>query len=179
MSNLRDYFGVWHRCGNTAFWKTVYPARAGMGGIYVDPVDSVLVFAHDYPSVGGPAIRLWRRVPPDAGAEVWGPAVERLPRHMREVYENFMMSLLSGWTVRYWDKERMLRWFLDNYREQGKAYERGEERTDEFLEPAREEVLTAIKKVVGALGDAVSPEVRLILRDELDEALLDWGIMEC
>jgi len=175
---LRDYFHVWSRCGGSAFWEQVYPQRAGMLGLWIDPIDAVMLYAQEHPYVGGPAVQIVRSEAPDGEDPAWGPAADTLPRHMHEVYDDFQAGLFLA-SVFGWEKEQMLRWFLSFYYSQGEAYERGKERADDFHEPAREEVLTAVKKVLGALGGAKRTERIVVLKEDLEEALLNMGLVEC
>lgn len=179
MAGLRDFFGVWERCGGSSFWRMTYPQRTGMAGLYVDPIDFVMVYVHEHPQVGGPAVEIRTTAPAQEGHDDWRAAVQALPAHMRTVYEYFTSALLFGWSVRDWGKEDMLRWFLESYKKQGRPYEEGTERADDFLEPAREEVLTAVKKVLGNIGAGGRRERRVVLKEDLEEALVASGVPEC
>ena len=57
--DLREHFGVWERCGNTRFWRKV-DWREGYAPftqhLFINPVDGVMIYAHDHPHAGGPAL---------------------------------------------------------------------------------------------------------------------------
>jgi hypothetical protein len=187
MSGLREFFYVWKRCGDTSYWKKVYPERQGTNvvyDVYVDPINAMVVSVYEHPlGVGGPAVQLQRStVPPNVPDPIWNRAVEMLPLHMKRAIRRFGSSLALLQVMRglepWQEKTVMLEWFLENYHEQGEVFARGEERAADFVEPAREEILIAVLRLIGNLGKDTMRQARFALKEDLAEELAKWGV-EC
>jgi len=173
--DLREHYGVWDRCGNTKFWALSGPVRRPTPNVtFVNPIDGVMIQAYEHPKVGGPAFHVVVTNGQMAEEDLVREAYGRLPAPwMKKVLEEFFAFLLI---VRGHGKDE-LRGFLsiysaqdDRYREEGRGF------TERF---AREEVLMAVKGLLGALERKVVSVDRVILKEDLEDFLGEYGILEC
>lgn len=171
--DLREHFGIWERCGRTSFWREA--GRAEHRKILVNPVDGVMISAHDHPYVGGPALEVVVRdtagIDDDDMLIAYGtnyPWVKNVLVHFFKGASLIALGLV---------KETPLSFFVKYYEDQTESFrETGEGHS---VGVGKDELLAATKKILGALGDKAVVVRKVILRDEWDEFIESYGILEC
>lgn len=177
--DLREHFGVWERCGNTPFWRmvnwreTVFPYTRHL---FLNPIDGIMIYAHDYPQAGGPALQVTVRSGQNVTGEDVQEAYKLTPPWVKGVLGGFLTMLVL---VRIGLLQNLtpLSFFLKTYKDQSKHFiETGE---GDYQTPGKDELLAAVKSTLGALGDKVLALNKVILKEEWDEFLEGYGIIEC
>ncbi len=171
--DLREHFGLWGRCRNTKFWKEL--EQPEYRSVFVNPIDGMMISVMDHPHVGGPA----RRVIVHDGRTVEHGDVLHAFENNYPWVEKVMVEFFTGLTMiriglaSITPEEFFERYYEDQtpkYKETGKGHS---EKT------GKDEVLEATKRVLGALERKGIVLDKIILRDELDEFLEGYGILEC
>lgn len=182
--DLREHYGIWDRCGNTRFWKKRVESQASF--LFINPFDGLMVSATPYPGYHGQPIEAYRvvvRNGMECGQEKMTQAYERNQPWVKRAVTRFFESLMYGVAVevmeKHYHKERpvdyAVEYFLKTYKEQDEKYKN---EGSGFQEPAREEALEGILKVLNIM-DNITTGNKIVLKDELDEALAEQGILEC
>lgn len=171
--DLREHFGIWKRCGRTSFWREA--SRAENRKLLVNPVDGVMISAHDHPYAGGPALEVVVRdtgnIDDDDMAIAYGINYPWVKKALQNLFKG--MSLIALTT----SKKTPLSFFVEYYADQTEHFrETGEGHSDGT---GKDEVLAATKKVLASLGDKAVVVRKVILRDEWDEFIESYGILEC
>jgi hypothetical protein len=176
--DLREHFGVWERCGNTRFWRvvnwreTVYPFSRHL---FLNPIDGVMIYAHDYPEAGGPALEVTVR----DGGLASGEDLQKVYPRMERWIGNALRGLLTEFLMIRIGllKGTPLSFFLKKYKDQTEHFtQTGEGHQN----PGKDEVLAATKAALGGLGEKTLAVLhKVILKEEWDEFLADYGILEC
>lgn len=174
--DLREHFGIWERCGNTSFWRR-QDLGAGAFAFFVNPLNGISIYAHEHPQVGGPALMVTARssenIPEDTFGKVFDNQLSHAP-WIKRVVDRFFgaMALIS---LGIW-KDTPLSYFLTAYKDQTEHYIKTGEGHEQV---GKDELLTATQKVLGALGTDAVKVHKIILKDEWDEFLEQFGILEC
>jgi len=151
----------WRRCGNTSFYEILSPAHPD-AGVFVDPVNRVMVTWHGYPGVGGKAVYVTRT---GSSQRIHPETIEGVIRKLPEKGQNaFAEYLINSELLRERGAppEQIVSFF-----------------TRGLQEEERSAVLRATLILFSELGEAAEREARVFLRDELEEALAGFGIIEC
>jgi hypothetical protein len=174
--DLREHFRIWERCGNTSFWRMKDMGR-GAFAFFVDPIHGKSIYAHEHPQVGGPALAVTVR---DASNSSDGDLTKVYDHFqdqpwVRRVLERFFTgaTLISFGLSKY---KTVLDFFLKEYKDQSEHYiQTGEG----YQDPGKDELLTATTKVLGSLGKESIALHKIILKDDWDDFLEGYGILEC
>ena len=171
--DLRKHFGLWDRCGNTFFWRQIGLPEYQM--ILVNPLRGKMITAHDNPYVGGPAKTVVVRQAEGVSERALERAYERNQPWVRRILDDFFigMGAIAAGTV----KETPESFLLNYYEDQTAKYKETGEGHSPFT--GKDELLMATKKVLGALEERAVVLRKIILREELDEFLESYGILEC
>jgi hypothetical protein len=142
------------------FYENRAPAPLD-ASLFVDPINQVLVMWVGHPGPGGPDVGVTRRVLPVIDPETLESILRQLP-------------------------EGEVRAFTDFLRQEGLLMARGEPKEKLIMffargldEEERSTVLKAFIDLFAELGEAIEPEVRIVPREQLDEALAEFGVIEC
>lgn len=182
MFDLREHFGIWDRCGNTRFFKKENP----WSEIYLNPLDGVVVAAHRDQLEGDPRYELVVR---DSRKAESNDAVEKAfaanQPWVKRAVKQFFYFMAAGWALDALREhtgadpipgDREMGNFLRFYKAGGERYRKeGGSSEDPFLEEALEGVLRTITSMDGVTTDYG----RNLSQADLDEALAEWGILEC
>ena len=160
----------WRRCGNTMFYETLVP-QAPDSAVFVDPINRVLVSWHGQPDAGGPADRVIRLVLPVIPGEVFHfsrpdilrKTISMLQKMTKEVdvFSDFIRQIVFL-VDRGEPKEKLIMFFS-----------RG------FTEEERTAILRIYVALFAVFSEVIEPEAKTVLRDEIEEALAGFGIIEC
>lgn len=171
--DLREHFGVWERCGNTSFWRELQKQTSSRS--LVNPVDGAMISAHDHPYVDGPALQLVVRDASNVDEQDVLQAYDLNYPWVKRTMSDFFTGLMAvqiGLT-----KETPQSFFVKYYADQTKQFkETGEGHSDKV---GKDELLEAAKRVLLSLGDKAVVLRKVILRDDWDEFLESYGILEC
>jgi hypothetical protein len=171
--DLREHFGLWERCGNTSFWREI--GRPSSSRLLVNPVDGAMISAHDHPYVDGLALQVVVRDASNVESQDIVRAYERNYPWVKKVMSDFFTGLAILKTDLV--KETPQSFFVKYYADQTKQYkETGEGHSDTT---GKDELLMATKKIFGSLENKAVVLRKLILRDEWDDFLGEYGILEC
>ena len=176
--DLREHIGVWERCGNTSFWRMVNwreTVHSFTRHLFLNPVDGVMIYAQDYPQAGGRALEVTVRDGRLAAGEDVQEACTRTQPWVCKVLTVFLtdimlvrIGLIRGFTP--------LSFFIKRYKDQNKHFvETGEG----YQSPGKDELLAATKAVLGTLEGKSIALRKVILKEEWDEFLGEYGILEC
>lgn len=171
--DLRKNYGVWDRCGNTRFWSYIPPegSKPVFEHTYVNPFKGILIQFSEHPP-GSPAYYVL--VSDSSLATDKHFLLASASLYLRE--KNVINEFFENLRTRKMSDEDEVRWFLKSYKAQGARIEEG----GGVDQPSREEVLAAIASILGAIGSVSNTAVgKVILKDEIDEFLGDYGILEC
>jgi hypothetical protein len=171
--DLRKRFGLWDRCGQTSYWRLIGLPEYQL--ILVDPLHGRMITAFDHPYVGGPAKAVVVRESEGITEKDLERAYDRNQPWVKMILEDFFtgMGAVAAGVV----KETPESFFLKHYEDQTKKYKETGEGHSGFT--GKDELLMATKKVLGALEERVVVLRKIILREELDEFLESYGILEC
>lgn len=171
--DLREHFGLWSRCGRTSFWRELLDSESNK--LLVNPVDGAMISARDHPSVGGPALQVIVRDASDIGnADILHAYEQNYPWVEKVMTDFFKGVTLSKLTV---IKESPQTFFVNYYEDQTPKFkETGKGHSDGT---GKDELLQATKRVLLALGDKAIVIRKIILKDDWDEFLTQYGILEC
>ncbi len=186
MSDLREHFGIWDRCGNTRFFKKDNP----WSEIYLNPLDGVLVSARRAKlDRDSPRYELVVKDARKAEKDAVDTAYDANKPWVRRAVKQFFYLKAIGWALDVVKKhagkdpipgDRDLGNFLRAYKSGGKPYrEQGSMDEIELDDPFLEEVLEAIYRMLGAMDGATVDYGRNLSEEDLEEALGYWGILEC
>lgn len=175
--DLREHFGLWDRCGNTRFWKQ----ESDWLDIYVNPIDGLLIIAGEAPGSGGRGSRVLVKDAKLAEEEPLQRVFAAEPPWVKKAIRDFFMTRAYGWvakTIKEYSQGRLtvdheVVWFLSTYKDAGAAY-----RLHGSGDPLREELFMAVKKTLAAL-DGITRVDKVILKEELEEFLGEYGLLEC
>lgn len=170
--DLREHFSLWARCGNTSFWKEL--GLPSYRHVFVDPVHGVMISAQDALDKSGLAMNVFVHDASELGHEEFEPAFQSNYPWVRKV----MMDFFIGLTLIRIGLTQIdpLSFFLKYYKDQTERYkETGEGHSDET---GKDELLEATKRLLGGLEPALKLK-KTILKEELDEFLESYGILEC
>jgi hypothetical protein len=171
--DLRQHFGLWERCRNTSFWREL--GRSSSNRLLVNPMDGAMISAHDHPYVDGPALQVVVRDASEIDEQDVVRAYEQNYPWVKNVLSDFFTGLAILKTKLV--KETPQSFFVKYYADQTRQYkETGEGHSDVT---GKDEMLMATKKILASLGDRAVVLRKLILRDEWDEFLEGYGILEC
>ena len=169
--DLREHFGIWERCGRTSFWREA--SRAEHRKLLVNPVDGVMISAHDHPYAGGPALEVVVRDTGNIDDDDMVIAYWINYPWVKKVLVNFF----RGVSLMVLSKQTPLSFFVKYYEDQTENFrETGEGHSDGV---GKDELLAATKKILASLGDKAVVVRKVILRDEWDEFIESYGILEC
>lgn len=171
--DLRKRFGLWDRCGLTMYWRQIGLPEYQL--ILVNPINGMMITAHDNPHVGGPAKAVVVREAEGITEEQLQQAYEMNQPWVRQVMEDFFTGM--GAVVAGVVKETKENFFLKRYEDQTQKYKETGEGHSGFT--GKDELLMASKKVLSSLGERAVVLRKIILREELDEFLEGYGILEC
>jgi len=180
--DLREHFGIWDRCGNTRFFKKQNP----WSDTYLNPIDGLLVSARRDSMRGDPRYTLVVKDATKAEDKQVKRAFEANEPWVQKAVEKFFYLKGMGWAIdairRHGGAEPVpgdadLYHFLSFYKSGGERYrnEGGSGGTDLMLE----EVLEAILRTMGSLEKITVDYGRNLTQEDLDEALGQYGILEC
>lgn len=184
--DLRDYFGIWDRCGNTRY----FVEKSRFSEVYLNPLDGHLIAiqatpmpnntlsysitVHDAKKVGQKQLaQTFENTAPM-------PWIERSVR-------NFFYRQAMGWAIEaikgYAGKDptpgdKDMSYFLQFYEHSNPRY-REEGNAPESDKPMLEETLQAIKIVIAQTQGTIADYGRGLTREQVDEAIADYGILEC
>lgn len=177
--DLREHFSVWGRCGGSSFWKEMN--KPPYQHVYVNVVDGIVIIARGERSIPWPpkedfpAYTVFVYDASDLTHEDIMPAFPADYPWVKRVMMDFFTGLMLirlGLT-----KETPLSFFLKYYMDQTKKYiETGEGHSEKT---GKDELLEAMKRLIGTLGRKALKVEKTILRDELPEFLEAYGILEC
>lgn len=189
--DLRKHFGIWDQCGNTRFFRKQNP----WSEIYLNPLDGVLVEAHDETKVLPPPHRdvRYTLVVKDAkkaeDSEVKRAFASNQPWVERAV-NHFFYSKAWGWALdairEYTGKEpipgdrelgNFLRFYKSGAGDREKYLKEGG--SGPLEEPFLEEALEAILRTMNSMEGITVDYGRNLSQADFDDALADLGILEC
>lgn len=171
--DLRKHFGLWARCGNTNFWKQL--GKPNYQRTFINPADGIMISAHDHYDQTGLAMDVYVYDASQLEHNDFTPAFKSNYPWVKKVMMDFFMGITLirlGIT-----KETPYSFFLKFYEDQTQQYkETGEGHS---IQTGKDELLEAVKRTIGALGEKVLVLKKTILKDEFDEFLEGYGILEC
>jgi hypothetical protein len=171
--DLRKHFGLWERCGNTPFWMEL--ENPSYRHVFVNPIDGVMITAQEYPHQGGPALRVHVR---DASGVEEGDIKRGYDSDypwVKKVMSGFFAGLfyVRAGVI----KGTPQQFFAKHYKDQTREYmDTGKGHSEET---GKDEILEATKRVISSLGPKAVVLEKVILKDEIDELLEEYGILEC
>lgn len=182
--DLREHFGIWDRCGNTRFFRKT--TRSSM--IYLNPLDGLLVSAHGTPSREG-EVR-YTLVVRDASKAEDGDIEKAYQANypwVERAVKTFFYYTALGWALdairEHTGKDPLpgdkdMGNFLALYEPGGKRY-REEGGSPESDKPMLEETLQAITTTIAGMPSTTVDYGRNLSKDDIEEALAGYGIIEC
>ncbi len=171
--DLREHFGIWERCGNTRFW--VEMGLPDYRHVFVNPADGIMITVQDYPAPGGPAFQVLVRDASELDEEEITPAYKKNYPWVKQVLSEFFAGLM--YTRVGLIKHTPQSFFVKYYKDQTRKYE--ETGKGHSKETGKDELLEAVKRLLGSLEERALILKKVILREELDEFLEGYGIIEC
>jgi hypothetical protein len=134
-----------------------------------------MITAFDHPYVGGPAKAVVVRNSEKIGRRDIRNAYENVQPWVERVMGDFFagMAAIERGVV----KETPEDFFLKYYEDQTQKYKETGEGHSDFT--GKDELLMATKKLLAAFEERAVVLRKIILREELDEFLESYGILEC
>ena len=173
--DLRKHFGIWERCGNTAYWRMIRKfSIPQIQHLFVNPIEGVQIFAMEYPAVGGPAFRVWVRNAQNVEDKDFKEALSQVQPWVKRILGDFFTGL--GVVYAGLSRETPLSFFVKYYEDQTPEYVRTGEGHKEV---GKDEALMATMTILGQLGEKSMAFEKIILKEEWDEFLENYGILEC
>ena len=171
--DLRKHFGIWDRCSGTTYWRQIGLPEYQL--ILVDPLNGRMITAHDHPYVGGPAKAMVVRNSEKITSRDIRQAYERVQPWVERIMGDFFAGMAAIETGVI--KESPEDFFLKYYEDQTSKYKETGEGHSDFT--GKDELLMATKKLLAAFEERAVVLRKIILREELDEFLEGYGILEC
>lgn len=170
--DLREHFGIWERCGNTSFWRELRHQTSSRS--LVNPVDGAMISAHDHPYVDGPALQVFVRDASNVDEQDVLRAYEGNYPWVKKVMSDFFTGLALLKTGI--PKETPQSFFVKYYEDQTKQFK---ETGEGHKSVGKDELLEAAKRVLLSLGEKSIVLKKVILKDDWDDFLTEYGILEC
>ncbi len=173
VTDLREDFGLWERCGNTNFWREL--TSPDYRKVLVNPVDALVIIGQEHPIPGGPAMKVWVRDAYNATQADILHSYENNYPWVESIMTEFAGALqaIDAGVVHVTPTH----FFQKYYKDQTKEYkETGKGHSEDI---GKDELLEAVKRMIVALGKRYVALEKVILRDEWSEFLEDYGILEC
>lgn len=184
--DLREYFGIWKRCGNTRFFQK----ETAWGKLFLNPIDGVRVYAN--PTHHADGRTTYTFIVHDASKAADGDiqkayAENRPYPWIERAVKQFFYYKALGWALNAikdfygqaplpGDKE--MGNFLNLYEPGGKRYlEEGG--SSESEKPMLEETLEAINITIANMKSTIVDFGQGLSEDDVQEAIAERGILEC
>jgi hypothetical protein len=174
--DLREHFRLWQRCGNTSWWKEL--GEPPYRHTFVNPIDGMMIMAQDlmdkFQDPKGLAMNVYVHDASELGHEDFAPSFASNYPWVKKV----MMDFFTGLTIVKigLTRETPLTFFLKYYEDQTEHYK---ETGEGYKQTGKDELLEATKRLIGGLEGKAMKVKKVILKDDLDEFLEGYGILEC
>lgn len=182
--DLREYFGIWERCGNTRFFKK----QSSPSKLYLNPLNGILVSAHGNSSRDGKM--LYTFVVRDASKAAEGEVQKAFDANypwVAKAVKQFFYYQAIGWALdaikEHAGKEPLpgdkdMGNFLKLYEPGGRRY-REEGGSPESDKPMLEEALQAITTTIAGMPSSIVDYGTDLSEEDVEEAMAERGILEC